>query len=263
MTRAVSLAMYDPGNGSIDRLWADLHDQFVAAGFDDLPKQLEDDSSLEAAWLDESLLLAQTCGYPLRHMLNGKVRYVGTPIYDVEGTDGPNYRSALVVRADDIAQTLEDLRDRRAAFNSGHSQSGYNALRDAASTLAENGRFFSSAIATGGHTASLQAVIDGQADVAAIDPVSLAMQPQSIRDAVRIIGWTAAAPGLPFITSLTTSDAQLADLQGVLSDFLTGRARTDHSAFHFAGFEVLPDDAYDSILAMERRAIERSYPLLA
>lgn len=263
MSRSVSLAMYDPGDDAIARLWSDLREHLDGAGFDGLPAEIERPTDYDAAWLAGDLLLAQTCGYPLRHALDGKVRYVGTPLYDVEGTEGANYRSALVVRADDPAQSLQDLRGRRAAFNSGHSQSGYNALRDAASVFAENGRFFASATATGGHSASLRSIIDGITDVAAIDPVSFAMQPQSIRDAVRIIGWSGATPGLPFITSLTTSDAQLATLREALSEFLAGPARYEHAAFRFAGFEVLPEDAYDSIIAMEQRAIDRSYPLLA
>lgn len=263
MTRIVSLGMYDPGSGSVDRLWADLRERLTAAGFDDLPEALDAEQGLEAAWLDENLLLAQTCGYPLRRLLDGKVRYVGTPVYAVEGTEGPNYRSALVVRVDDSATRLEDLRGRRAAYNAVHSQSGYNTFRDAVSVHAENGSFFSETLATGSHAASLKAVIDGLADVAAIDPVSLKLQAQEMRDAIKVIGWTTAAPGLPFITVLTTSDSDLAKLRAVLTDFFGGAARKDHPEFHFAGFEVLPDEAYDTILAMEQRAIDRSYPRLA
>ncbi|WP_449396074.1 phosphate/phosphite/phosphonate ABC transporter substrate-binding protein [Devosia riboflavina] len=263
MTRTVSLAMYDPGAGSVDRLWSDLRTRLAAAGFNDLPETLDGNQNLEAAWLDSNLLLAQTCGYPLRSLLDGKVRYVGTPIYGVEGTDGPNYRSALVVRSDDSAERLEDLRGRRAAYNAVHSQSGYNTFRDAVSALAENGRFFSETFATGSHVASLQSVIDGRADVAAIDPVTLQLQPKDVRDAIKVIGWTSFAPGLPFITVLTLSDSDLAKLRAVLADFFSGAGRKDHPEFHFAGFEVLPDEAYDSILAMEQRAIDRSYPHLA
>ncbi len=247
----------------MDRLWLALQHQLSIAGFDDLPAALSQPKNYETAWLDADFLLAQTCGYPLRHVLDGKVRYVGTPIYDVEGTEGPYYRSALVVRANDSAETLEQLRGRRAAFNSGHSQSGYNALRDAASALAENGRFFGSAVATGSHSASLRAVLAGEADIAAIDPVSLTLQPDHIRDAIKIIGRTAATPGLPLITAITTSDDELASLRDVLGGFLSGAARTEHLDFHFAGFEVLAEEAYGSILAMEKRAMDRSYPQLA
>ncbi|MBO9589732.1 PhnD/SsuA/transferrin family substrate-binding protein [Devosia sp.] len=263
MTRAVSLAMYDPGEGAVDRLWDDLRGRLIATGFDELPVTPGGSEDIEATWLDSNLLLAQTCGYPLRRLLDGRVRYVGTPIYAVEGTDGPNYRSAIVVRADDRAGRLEDLRGRRAAYNAVHSQSGYNAFRETVSAYAENGRFFSETFATGSHSASLQSVIGRRADVAAIDPVTLQLQPQDVRDAIKVIGWTAAAPGLPFITVLTISDSDLVKLRAVLADFFGGAARKDHPEFHFAGFEVLQYEAYDSILAMEQRAIDRSYPRLA
>lgn len=263
MTRTVSLAMYDPGSGAVDRLWADLRTRLISSGFDHLPEALDATRDLEEAWLDRNLLLAQSCGYPLRNALDGKVRYVGTPIYAVEGTEGPNYRSAIVVRAKDSAERIEDLRGRRAAYNAVQSQSGYNALRERVSTYAENGRFFSQTLATGSHVASLLSVIDGSADVAAIDPVTFRLQPQDVQDAVKVIGWTAAVPGLPLITVLTISDSDLAKLRAVLADFFGGAGRRDHPEFHFAGFEVLPDEAYDSIIAMEQRASDRSYPRLA
>ena len=33
-------------------------------------------------WLSGHLLLAQTCGYPLMTLLQGKVRLVGRPVYE-------------------------------------------------------------------------------------------------------------------------------------------------------------------------------------
>ncbi len=262
MTRIVSLGMYDPGNGSVERLWTDIGAELTDSGIADVPPEVSR-KPLEDAWLDGDLLLAQTCGYPLRHALDGKVRYVGTPVYAVEGTEGANYRSAIVVRAADPARSLSDLRGRRAAYNSRQSQSGYNSLREAASELATAGRFFAGLVETGSHASSLRSVIEGRADVAAIDPVSLALTPETIRDGVRIVGWTAPAPGLPFITAANTADMVVSALRDTLSRFLHGEGRARHPAFRFAGFDVLPDDAYDVILTMEQRAIERSYPVLA
>ena len=210
MTRPVSLAMYDPGNGATDRLWSALRPHLADAGLSQLPDQLVPAGQLEKAWLDPNLLLAQTCGYPLRHTLDGRVRYVGTPIYDVDGTMGADNRSAIIVRATDRARSLEDLRGRRAAFNSITSQSGYNAFRAAIAPLARDGRFFGSSRETASHAASLRAVIAGEADAAAIDPISFALAPEDLRAAVKIISWTDAAPGLPFITSLGSSSDQRA-----------------------------------------------------
>ena len=264
MSRPVSLAMYDAGGAATAALWEGLRAQLAADGISDVPEDLTVPDDYTATWLDPALLLAQTCGYPLMHSLADKVQYVGTPIYDVEGTDGPYYRSALVVRADDPATALEDLRGRRAAYNSGHSQSGYNAFRDAVSRFAENGRFFASAIPTGSHAASLQAIITDNADIAAIDPVSLALEPDEIRKAIKVIGWTDKAPGLPLITSSATSHDDVNILRRNISyafgDTSPSQARV---YLKLIGFEILPEGSYDSILAMEQRALDRSYPLLA
>ena len=59
------------------------------------------------------------------------VRYVGTPIYSAPGFEQAHYRSLVVVRSDDEAQSLADLRGKRAAYNSTDSQSGYNTVRAA------------------------------------------------------------------------------------------------------------------------------------
>jgi ABC-type phosphate/phosphonate transport system substrate-binding protein len=264
MTRSVSLAMYEPGGAANAALWDDLRLQLATDGLADLPDDLAVPADYEASWLDPDLLLAQTCGYPLEHSLKGRVQYVGTPIYDVEGTDGPYYRSALVVRAVDPAEELADLRGRRAAYNSGHSQSGYNAFRDAVSRLADNGRFFSSAIPTGSHAASLRAVITDKADIAAIDPVSLSLEPMEIRNGIKTIGWTDRTPGLPLITAAETCHDDVNILRRnigyAFGDTFPSVAR---SYLKLTGFEVLPEGSYDTIRAMEQRALDRSYPLLA
>lgn len=261
MSRLVSLAMYDPGDGAVDRLWAALRPE-LAAEIDDVPAELAHAEDLESAWLSEDLLLAQTCGYPLRHRLDGRVRYVGTPVYEVEGVEGPLYRSALVVRTGDPAQELAELRGRRAAFNSTTSQSGYNAFRHAVSPLAVDGRFFGTTLETGSHAASLRAVLEGRADVAAIDPVSLALAPEATRRELRTIGWTAPTPGLPVISALGVSDDLIASLRSGLTHFIRPATETVRSAFHLVGFEVLDEADYDAILAMEHAAIDRSYPAL-
>lgn len=264
MSRIASLAMYDAGGAAAAALWGDLSERFAADGIVDVPEDLTVPDDYEANWLEPDLLLAQTCGYPLVHSLRGKVQYVGTPVYAVEGTEGPYYRSALVVRADDPADSLQELRGRRAAFNSGHSQSGYNAFRDAVSRFAADGRFFSSAIPTGSHAASIEAVITDKADIAAIDPVSLALTTPEIRSAIKVIGWTDKAPGLPLITSTATTHDDVNILRRNIGYAFGGTFDSAaRSYLKLSGFEVLPEGSYDSILAMEQRALDRSYPLLA
>ncbi len=256
--------MYEPGGLAAAVLWEGLRQHLESEGIGDLAESLSVPDDYEAAWLDPTLGLSQTCGYPLRHALDGRVRYVGTPVYAVDGTEGPYYRSALVVRADDPATELAELRGRRAAYNSTTSQSGYNAFRDRVAPLARDGRFFSSTIATGSHAASLRAVIADKADIAAIDPVSLALESHEIRMAIKVIGWTGHAPGLPFITAKATSDDDVNRLSAGISNALEDPSlRAPLVYLKLTGFEILPAAAYDSIVRMERRAADLGYALLS
>lgn len=264
MSRPVTLAMYDAGGAATAALWEDLRDRLETEGLDGVPEDLTIPDDLESVWLAPDLLLGQTCGYPMRHVLAGRVRYVATPVYEVEGTDGPLYRSALVARADDPADELRDLRGRRAAYNSSTSQSGYNAFRDAVAPLNRDGRYFAETIATGSHANSVAAVIGAVADVAAIDPVSLALMPEEVRSQVKIVGWTEASPGLPYITALSTSANDVNTLRESISSALhapsTAEART---YLMLTDIVVLGEHDYDVIIDMERRAIDRGYPQLA
>ena len=264
MSRPVSIAMYDVGGLATAMLWDGLRAHLAEQDIGDLPDDLTLPDDYESHWLDPDLLLAQTCGYPLRAKLNGRVRYLGTPVYDVPGTDGAYYSSALVVRANDPAEELADLRGRRAAYNSLHSQSGYNAFRDVVAPLARDGRFFGDVIATGGHAASINFVITDKADIAAIDAVSLALTPEEIRRQIKIIGWSNAVPGLPFITAPSSSDDDVKRVNRAITHALADPMLHGPRAYlKLAGYEILPESAYDTVLTMERRAADAGYPLLA
>lgn len=188
--------------------------------------------ALHAFWRRDDLLLSQTCGYPLVNGLAPHVRLIGAPRFLVPGCHRQTYRSAIVVRAGDGPTTLEACRGARVAYNGPDSHSGMNALRHVVAPLSRGGRFFADAVPTGSHLASLAAVNDGHADVAAIDCVTLAYaahaQP-ALLAGIRQIGTTRAAPALPFIAS-RQADASLARrvrnaLRGALRDDAGLRAR--------------------------------------
>ena len=63
-------------------------------------------------------------------------------------------------------------------------------------------------------------MIADKADIASIDPVSLALESGEICKAIKVIGWTHKAPGLPFITALTTSDEDVNRLSSGISNAL-------------------------------------------
>jgi ABC-type phosphate/phosphonate transport system substrate-binding protein len=268
--RIASLAMYqDPPevSAATDALWASLRDRLRAGGIVDAPERLDATIAHDAAWLDPRLLLAQTCGYPFATRLRGRVRLVATPVYDHPGCDGPTSGSVVVVRADRPVASVADLRGRTVAINDPTSNSGMNLLRHMIAPHAIDGRFFGRAVASGSHVASLALVAGGAADVAAIDCVTygnLARFAPERLAGVRILAETARTPGLPLITRGTASDRELATLRAALASLADDASAAGiRDTLGLRGFAMLPDDAYDSILAIERAAAVLDYPRLA
>jgi len=265
----VALQMYDLPElkWATDALGQRLLENLRRAGFPEVPGELDRLGDYKEQWTDPGLLLAQTCGFPLVTLLQGKVRYLATPCYAAAFCSGPCYCSLVIVRRDDPATRLADLRGRRAAINRPYSQSGYNGLRHAIAPLARDGRFFGEVVETGGHGASLAAVVEGRADAAAIDAVTFALLARHRPDAigpVKVIGRTASAPGLPFITRGDASDEDVRRLRQALRDSFADPALSEaRQALLIAGLEVLDDGAYAVLTAMEREAAANGYAAVA
>ena len=217
--RAASLPMYLSRPDALHALWGFLRQQLLAAGLQRLPMELQWPGDLHHHWLDPDLLLSQACGYPLVTFLSGRVRVIGSFRYSAEGCDEHLCRSALIVRGNDPATSLTDLRGRIIAFNSTDSQSGYNALRALVAPLAHGERFFSQAFETGSHRASLELVAEGRSDLAALDCVTLAglrLSQPALCQHIRVLGWSDPYPGLPLITAGDTDDETLRLLRQAL-----------------------------------------------
>ncbi len=134
-----------------DELWRGLARHFARAGIEDVPAEILRRPRLPEHWLSPDLLFSQTCGYPFRNAIKGRVRLLATPCYEAAGCEGPSYRSLVLVRANAREQSLAELKGATVAFNSTDSQSGYNALRFLVAPLAKDGRFFGKTVETGGH----------------------------------------------------------------------------------------------------------------
>jgi len=255
----VSLPMYGVELNDVEQFWQALRNKLAASGLDSLPPTLEWPQPLLGHWQQVDLLLSQTCGFPLVEFLP-QVQLVGTFNYSAPGCNGPYYRSFLVVRAEDSHATLADFRGRTVAFNSTDSQSGFNSLRALIAPLAENGNFFGDKLETGGHRYSLAAVQHGRADIAAIDCVTLELLrryvPQEV-EGLSIIGETAAAPGLPLITSASSSPEVLTALrQAVAQTIADPNNQGLCEKLLINGFTVLPREEYQVILQMKDAALQ-------
>lgn len=233
-------------SGAVEAWWRGLSAHLGAQGVGGIPATLSQPEDIYSIWRAPGLVFSQTCGGPLVTQLGDSVRVIGTPAYDTPYSAGIRYRSAIVVRPDDEARDLADLRGRRAAINGRESYSGCHALKGAIWALTggsagPDGHFFSAVVESGGHLESLRMVADNEADCAAIDGVtlSLAARDDPARVAgIRTLAATAAVPGLPYITRATVSDDELEAMrQAVEAAFADLALAETRSRLLLAGFE--------------------------
>lgn len=198
-----ALQMYDwpEVQGRTDVFWSRVRKGLP----EESPHDLSRPDNLHMPWRQSSLIVGQTCGLPYVLGIAGEAVIVGRPSYGLPMTDDGTYRSALICKRDG-PDALEDFRGARVAINELISQSGCNALANeiVVSGCSKDGPFFGSALMTGKHRASAISVAEGEADIAAIDAVAWGLFQELNPDhaaVLKVFGWTAQTPALPFITS--------------------------------------------------------------
>ena len=181
-----ALPMYDwpEVRAEVDAQWRRLRDALRRRGIDAPEALTRPDASVQggdlpALWRHPALLFAQTCWGPMGQGLADHVQVIGQPDYSgCEGGEGALYSSAVVMRGQEGVRTPADgrplipvdlLRGKRFAFNSTDSMSGFLALTEDLEDMGEGLSLFSGRIVSGGHRASVRAVAERRADVAAVD----------------------------------------------------------------------------------------------
>jgi len=262
------LPMYDLPvlRAATDAWWQGLARALRGQGIEGVPERLQRGEPAEDLARRGALLISQCCGYDL--VRNGAMlRAVATPVYDSPHCLGPEYCSVIVVAEDSTAGDLAALRGATCVINGRASHSGHTALRQAIAPLAAGRPFFAEVLESGSHTASLEWIRGGRADCSSVDCVTYALLARHLPDALgglRVLTTTERAPGLPYVTAATSGTDLLARLRAGLAEALEA---TDlmavRQALLIAGFEVLPDGAYDRIREMEAAADAGSCPALA
>jgi ABC-type phosphate/phosphonate transport system substrate-binding protein len=267
--RRASLPMYDlpelrPAHTI---LWSAIAEHLAKAGLDGIPDLLTFDGEPADLWQAPDLLLSQTCGLPLVTSLGNTVKVVATPRYRAPGCSGSRHRGFIVVPATSTVQRLVELRGSRCVINGWDSNTGMNMLRAAVAPLSRDGRFFGSVTVSGSHLASLQAVTDGAADVAAIDCVTyahLSRHRPELAASARVLAVTAATPCLPLVTAASTDDDTLAALRAALQAAASSPELAEVRAdLLLEGFETLPERAYRVVSGLANQAAAAGYPELA
>ena len=247
-----ALPMYDagPARAANDALWARWSEALRARGLA-APESLDRSRPPEAIWRDPNLLVAQGCALPWVIDLQGLTRIVGTPRYAAPGCAGACYRSALVVRRARGIATLRDCEGGTVAINALRSHSGRTAMAMALEDCGAGLPHFARARITGSHRASLAAVAAGDADIAAIDCVTLAhARAAGVRAlaSLRVIGETPSAPALPFLTARVRGPDAAAVIRAALEDALARpEARAARETLFLEGIGTVEESQYEPI----------------
>ena len=274
MALTASLPMYDLQElrGSTDAFWGAIKHELMEAGLRGLPDHLQSDCPALPASISDTVLLTQTCGFPLQTLYSGQYRRLGVPKYDLPGDctpniPGPTHRGLFVVREGDPAEELRGLRGRAFACNSLYSNSGMNLPRRTLAPLAERGSFFAQVIFTGSHVASLKAVQTKVADSASIDSVTYALLAEHRPSAItglRVLAETVASPAIPFVTSIATGEDVFAILKDTLTRVATlPRYSTTCQSLHIQSISAPEKSDYGLLLNYQLQAAVSGYPVLS
>ncbi len=215
----------------------------------------------------EGATITQICGYPLQTVYRGQFTLLGIPWYGLPGCDGPSHRSFIVVSSASALTRVEDLRGRNFAVNSFDSNTGMNLPRHFLAKIAAGERFFGEVIITGSHRASMEAVVKGEADAAAIDCVTFGLHAAyepAITAGLRILAHTNPSPSIPFVTSREATNGTVGAMRRALRTFAS---RADFApirrALRIERIEAVSDSDYAVLLEYRAQAVALGYPRLA
>ncbi len=261
VSRMASLPMYDfpELRTHTDALWGALRDGLRSRGIDAPDELSRDLPPLHEHWVDPSLLLSQTCGYPAVTVLDGRVEILGSWATEADLPDRRGwYRTVVLARGDDTR--ADDLRSfarsgLQLAANGPDSLSGWVSLGsylDSHPGLADDLLIHEvPVLVTGSHVASMTALQDGSADVASIDAWSFALLSRvrpALVQGLRIIGRGPDVAVTPLITAL---GGPVDQLRSVLASVAEDPAlETTRIALGVRGFVPLGLDAFDGVRAL-------------
>ncbi|MEX2275335.1 MAG: PhnD/SsuA/transferrin family substrate-binding protein [Actinomycetota bacterium] len=190
------------------------------------------------------------------------VEILAAPVLTDERFEGrPVYASDVVVRADDPARELKDLRGRAWAYNEESSFSGYGALLAAVADAGDGPEFFGSFVRAGFHSRALRLVADAAVDAAAIDTQVLALELRddpTLERSLRVVTQLGPVTIQPVVASTTlapTARRRIRDVLLQLNDRPEDRAVIRETLID--RFVAMTASDYDDIREL-RRSIRRS-----
>jgi len=216
-------------------------------------ERLFDSGQVEVAWI---------CGLPYVWKADqGKIKLelLAAPVMqDARYQNRPVYYSDVIVRREREYQIFGDLRGARWAYNEPHSHSGYNITLYHLARMGEHRGYFGRAIQAGSHQASIEMVINGEVDAAAIDSTVLAIEgdlDERIGAELRILTSLGPSPIPPLVILKSVESG----LRAKIRDMLLGMHNKEDGRRILNGgkikrFDVVKDEDYDLIREMTQEA---------
>lgn len=202
------------------------------------------DGTLDVGWI---------CGVDyVGRIANSAFQLIAAPIMQgARYQNQPVYFSDVLVRCDSPYQTFDDLRGARWVYNEPGSFSGAVVMRHHLRQFGAGDDFFGEAFASGAHSVSLKMVLDGQADVTAIDSMVLDQvlrREPEIQDQVRVVARLGPNPIPPWVGARSLTDGERDALRAAFLG-MSGhpRGREILAQGLFAQFTSIKDSDYDPI----------------
>ncbi len=141
-----------------------------------------------------------------------------------------------------------------------------NLFRATIAPVARRAAFFAAVVATGSHLASLEAVADGRADLAAIDCVTFGLVKRfrpGLIERVAVVAESPPSPGLPFIAAARLPDWTVAAVRKALFAALADPGLAEPlGALGLTGARLMTSADYKRVLEIERDAEAAGFPRL-
>lgn len=246
MTAFATLSMYpmEPLRPAWERIWDAVHRR---TGW--TPDVLTWVENVQGAWVDPDCVVAHACGWPVATTLVDLVDVVGAFAFDVPLAEGPRCRTALMASRRDALESF-DTTDTVAAVNSECSLSGWISLRAGV----VGGRTWPGPVVwTGAHVASLTALQDGRADIASIDPVTLAFVERHLPEltvGLHEVGRGPLVPGTPIVVPRGTAPERIAELRDALAAAVADPSVRATDELFIKEFVPLDRDVYDALVEL-------------
>ena len=124
-TLIASLPMYNfpEIRSALDDFWNGLVVHLKREGVPDVPGSLTHGVSVNKLWDDPSLFFTQCCGYDVVNQYVSLLHPIAVPHFSVSGCSGPEYSSLIIVRDDNPASDVLEMKGAVAVINGPESHS--------------------------------------------------------------------------------------------------------------------------------------------